>query len=153
MRTRIRIILHRHNLDGAGQTPQRIVAGRGPEFVRDVSGVAEVGDGLCNEMVVEFLRVVDFVTPRHASGMEVSDPLQVLLNIETDITIHDLHVVDIKQQLDARLVDSLAHVDAPREVIADLVQPSKSIGREFAVHDFETNVHAFLSACVLKRLR
>jgi hypothetical protein len=142
MRTRIRIILYRHNLDGAGQTPQRIAAGRGPEFVRNVSGVAEVGDGLGDEMVVELLRIVDFVAPGHAACMEVSDPLQVLLNIEANITIHDLHVVDIEQKLDARRVDSHAHVDAPREVIADLVQPPKSIRREFAVHYFETDVHS-----------
>ena len=58
------------------QRHQRI-AGR-HEFMRHITLEARVGDGPHHAVPLNFLRAVEFMAPRNASGMKVPDPLQVL---------------------------------------------------------------------------
>src|SRR5262249_29639312 len=85
---------------GLFQRFQRIPCGH--EFVRVVAGKLEIGDGPCDSPPVEFLRIVQFVPPRVAARMKVADPLDVLPDRPDDVSFHDLHVIDVVQQLHPR---------------------------------------------------
>src|SRR5580698_8111488 len=78
------ISLDGHDLDGLFQALDRIAARRWSKFVRDVARVAEIGNGLRNEAVIQLLRIVDLVASGHAAGMEVRDPLKILLDVAAD---------------------------------------------------------------------
>jgi hypothetical protein len=67
-----------------------------------------------------------------------------LLDVAADVAIHDLHVVDVEEQFHAGRVDALANVDAPGDVVADLIEPAEGIRREAAVHDLHADGHAFV---------
>src|SRR5208337_1337108 len=89
--------LDSHDLDSLFQTLDRIAARRWPEFVRDVASVSQAGDGLRDESVIQLLRIVDLMPAGHAAGVEVRDPLEVLLDIPANIAVHDLRVINVIQ--------------------------------------------------------
>ena len=80
----------------------------------DVAGEIRVGDGFHDRRVLNFLRSVEFVTAGNASGMKVSDDADVLADGVDQIPFHDLHVVDVVEQFDARGVDLVHHARTPR---------------------------------------
>ena len=94
--------LNVHDGDCLLQALDRIAAGRRSKFVRYIAGVSEVRDGFGDETVIQLLCVVDLMASRHAASMKVRDLLEVLLDIPADVAVHDLHVVNVEQQLDAR---------------------------------------------------
>ena len=63
----------------------------------------EIGNRLGDEMIVQFLRIVVYlVASGHAAGMEMTDPLHVFADAPRDVAVHDLHVINVEQELDAR---------------------------------------------------
>src|SRR5215475_226918 len=84
----------------------------------DVSLVSKIGDRCRDGAVVELLSTIDLVAPRHAPGMEMSDPLNVVPNRPDDIPLHDLHVVNVIKQLDPGRIHALHHSDTEGSVIA-----------------------------------
>ena len=62
----------------------------------------QIGDGLRHGAIVQFLGGVNLVPARDAAGVEVRNPSNVLADSANDIAFHDLHVVDVVQQLDPR---------------------------------------------------
>ena len=71
--------------------------------MRHEASESEVGDRLHDETVVQLLRVVDFVPARIAAGVEMADPLEVIADVADDVAVHDLGVVDVVENLDARV--------------------------------------------------
>src|SRR5215510_13104544 len=91
------------------------------EFLRDESSELQVGDRLHHPLVVQLLRVVDLVAARDAAGMKVGDVLDVRLDRGDHIAFHDLHMVDVVQDLQSRRRDALHHLRGPRGVVGMVV--------------------------------
>ena len=77
--------------------------------MRDVAGEAGLDDRARDGRPVHFLRVVELVAAGDAAGMVVRDVLMVRADRRDQIAFHDLHVVDVVEQLHARRVDRLHH--------------------------------------------
>src|SRR5438445_11273504 len=92
--------LDRTDLHALLQRGQRVP--RRHEFMRHEAGEARIRDGSCNRVVIQLLCVIQLVTTRHAAGMEMSDVGGMLPDRSNDIAFHDLHVVDVVEQLHAR---------------------------------------------------
>src|SRR5438105_6012277 len=92
--------LDRAGLDRLTQRDERLP--RRHELVRDVAAEIRVRDRACDSMPVELLRVVELVPPRHSTGMKVPDVGSVRANRADHVTFHDLHVINVVQQLHAR---------------------------------------------------
>ena len=67
--------------------------------------------------VVEFLAGIKFMSAGHARRVVVADVLVVSLNAANDVTLHDLHVIDIVEQFEMGRVDAVAECCAPSGVI------------------------------------
>src|SRR3989441_6391815 len=107
---------NRAGSDGVAQRSQRIA--RRYELVGDVAGEAGRGDGPRDGVVVELLRVVELVAAGHAARVEVADVLVRVPDGADDVAFHDLHVIDVEQQLHAGRVDRPHHRDPERGVVA-----------------------------------
>src|SRR6266571_9023593 len=101
------------------QRDQRIF--RGHEFMRHVTLKPSVGDGPHHAVPPHFLRVIELMPPGHTTGMKVSNPLQVLADRIDEIAFHNLHVVDVIQQLHVRRIYFLHHTHAPGRVVAHVI--------------------------------
>ena len=82
---------------------------------------AGVGNCLSNGGVVEFLSGAQFVTPRDPGGVEVCDMLDVVANGGDDVAFHDLHVVDVIEQLEVRVIEKFTKGRPPTGVVALIV--------------------------------
>ena len=85
---------------GFAQRGQRIAGGH--ELVRHVALVTGGGDAAHHSIPLHFLGAVEFMPAGNAAGVEVGQPLNVLLNGRDQVSFHDLHVVDVVEQLDVR---------------------------------------------------
>ena len=70
---------------------------------------------------LHFLRIVQFVPSGNASGVEVAQPLDVLLHGAYQGSLHDLHVINVIKQLHARRVHRFHHAHSPCGVVAHIV--------------------------------
>ena len=74
----------------------------GDEFVTDI----EIIIGLCNRLyhsrIVDLLFIVEVIAARVSSRMEMSDLLNVFFDGSDEIALHNLHVVDVVEQLYTR---------------------------------------------------
>src|SRR5690349_16771548 len=109
--------LHRTNLERLRLRYGRIRPRR-REFVRHVTRVVQVGDRGGDGAIVELLRAVDLVAARHAAGMEMADPLDVVADRADHIAFHDLHMIDVVQQLYVGRAYALHHGGTERGVVA-----------------------------------
>ena len=103
----------------------------------DIAGEAGRGDGRRDGTVVELLRVVQLVAARHAAGVEMGDVVVRVPDRADDVALHDLHVVDVEQQLHAGRPDGPHHRDAERGVVAVVVGVI-----HLAVQELEAHAHA-----------
>src|SRR5258708_26284016 len=104
---------------GLAERGERVAGG--DEFVGDVAAEVGGGDAAHDAVPLDFLGAVEFVAAGNAAGVEVGDPIDVFLDGADQVTFHDLHVIDVVEELDARGVDGLDPVDAPGGVVADVV--------------------------------
>src|SRR5689334_8847641 len=72
------------------------------ELVSEVPGKASLGQRGCHGVVVELLGLVDLVTTGDAASMEVAEVGQIVADGSDHVAFHDLHVVDVVEQLDGR---------------------------------------------------
>ncbi len=121
--------------------------------MRDVSCKSQIGDSPEDEPVVQFLRIVYLVASRDTPRVEVSYERKVSANIVDDVSIGDLHMIDIKKNLDARRVDSRAHIQGPIQPVADLVLPAEVRVLVFAVHHFQAKRDALLLGSALHEIQ
>src|ERR1700747_792811 len=91
---------------------------RGNELVGHVAREVEIGDSPHHPLPLDSWGCVEFVTSGTPSGMEVPKPLYVGANGVDEIPFHDLHVVDVVEQLDARRVYLADNAHAPGGVVA-----------------------------------
>src|SRR5690606_9894786 len=75
------------------------VSSFGDEFLGDKSFVAGLEYRTHDGRIIQFLSFVDLCATGHATSVVVGDVLMVFLNCGHDIAFHDLHVVDIIQEL------------------------------------------------------
>src|SRR5216110_29135 len=110
-------VAHRHRLTQRGER----IAG-GDELVRYEPREGGVGDGRCDRAPVQLLGAVQLVAAGHAPGVEVRDPLPVVTDGADDVAFHDLHVIDVVQQPDARRAHGLHHRDSEGRPVALVVR-------------------------------
>src|SRR5205823_5008216 len=106
-------------IDGLAQGSEWIA--RGDKFVGDVAAEVGGGDTAHDAVPLDFLGGVEFVAAGNAAGMEVGDPIDVFLDGADEVTFHDLHVIDVEEELDARRVDGLDDLHTPSGVVAHVV--------------------------------
>src|SRR5512146_445855 len=111
----------------------------GDELLADEAGESGIGDRLHDSMVVQLLRLVDLVATGHATSVEMGDVLDVRANRADHVAFHDLHVIDVVEQLDARRSDALHDLHAERRVIGLIV-----VMIDFAVEELEAECHTVL---------
>src|SRR3954447_23187340 len=87
---------NRAKLDGLLERRHRIP--HGYELVRDEAIEFQIGDGLCDGAPVQLLRIIELMPAGHAARVEMADVLDILLNRADDVSLHDLHVVDVVEQ-------------------------------------------------------
>src|ERR1700674_781103 len=96
------------------------VAG-GDEFVGDVAAEVGGGDAAHQPVPWDFLGGVECVAAGNAAGVEVGDPIDIFLDGADQVTFHDLHVIDVEEELDAGRVDGLDDLYSPGGVVAHIV--------------------------------
>src|SRR6185436_2732811 len=82
-------------LDGIASRPRSVL-------VRDKPRVPGLGNRVGDEAVVQLLRAVDLLTARHTGDVNVADVVEVIAEIADDVAVHDLHVIDVVDDLHAR---------------------------------------------------
>jgi len=107
---------------------------RGDEFVGDVAAEVGGGDATHDAVPLDFLGAVELVAAGNAAGVEMGDPVDILLDGADEVAFHDLHVVDVEEKLDAGRVDGLDDLDAPGGVVAHVV-----VVVDLAVEEFHAN--------------
>ena len=91
-----------HDFETRFEAFDRIAPGARSVLVGNESRKAEVGDRVCNKTVVHFLGVVDLGTTRNACDMNMADPVEVVSQVASEVTIGDLNVIAIEENLDPR---------------------------------------------------
>src|ERR1700722_12170390 len=102
---------HVADAEGLCQRGRRVSFGN--ELLREITLKSGFDDRLTDGRVIQFLGVVDLVPSGVATGVEMPDVLLGIADRADDIAFHDLHVVDVVEQLEARRTDLLAQFDAP----------------------------------------
>ena len=90
------------NPDCLLEAGKRVAPWRGRVFVRHISRVPQIRDGLGNKAVIQFLGLIQFVPSRIPARMEMANLLEVVANIAHDVTVHDLRVINVVEDLDPR---------------------------------------------------
>src|SRR6185436_13658575 len=103
------------------ETLDGIASRSGPEFMADESCVPEVGDCICDEAIIQFLCIVDFLPSRNAGDVDVADQIEIIAEVPHDVSIHYLNVVDVVKDLHARRIHPLAHSETPGKMVEDLI--------------------------------
>ena len=112
-------LLHVTEKHGFFQTRQRVPLR--DELLRYVAFEAGIDNGFHHRRIVDLLRLVDLVPTGVTARMVVPNVLMILANGPDDVTFHDLHVVDIIQQLEVVRPHTLAEVRAPGGMIAHVI--------------------------------
>ena len=72
------------------------------KFMRDITGIIRLSNGIEDRRIIKLLGLVQIVPFRVASGVIKSDQVVTSANGTDDVTLHNLHMVDIIQEFDAR---------------------------------------------------
>src|SRR5579884_848972 len=80
------------------QTLGRIA--RGNEFLTDVARVLHFHQGPHDRGIIDLLGVVQLTSPRIARRMNMANVLGILANAADNVAVHDLHMIDVEQQLE-----------------------------------------------------
>ena len=116
-----RWVLDRADLDGFAEGRDGVAAG--DELLADETGVAGFFDGAHDGGVVKLLHVLrfEFVTARISGGVVVADVLGVFADRANDVSLHDLHVVDVVEKFEPLGAHALHEFDAPRGFVAHVI--------------------------------
>jgi len=133
----VEVWLNVGNLEDLFQRLNWVLARRWLVFVSHEPPVAQVSCSLQQEAVIQFLRLVDFVPARHSCGVKMTDQRQMGANIRCYVAIHDLNVINVEKNLDARGIHSRAHFRCPIDMIADRIRPAEGRIFVFAIDDLQ----------------
>ena len=76
---------------------------------------------LHHRRIIDLLRVIDLVAARHAARVVVGDVGMEFLDPHDQVALHDLHVIDVVEQLESFGADAFAQFHAPLGVVALVV--------------------------------
>lgn len=110
-----------------------LVLVRRDEFLPDEALVAHLDDRFHDWAVVDLLRVVDFVAAGVAGGVDVADVVLVLTEAADHVAVHDLDVVDVKEDFEPRAADGFDDVNRRVHVIAEVIGVPLHLGRHAGV--------------------
>ena len=134
---------HIAQLHGLFQPRERVT--RRNEFLPDVARVADVDQLLHDRGIVHFLILVEFATSGNACRVNVPDDVLVLLDAADDVAVHELHVVDVEQQLDPRRTHFAKDRRHEIEVVALIAGvPLHRVGTVSRVQMLDAHRHALL---------
>src|SRR5262245_28158428 len=138
---------HIHDFETRFQAFDWIAPGTRTVLVGNKPCKAEVSDRVCNKPIVHLLRIVDLGTTRNARHMNVADPVDVIAQVTGKITICNLNVIAIEENLHARRIDLLADIKSPGNVIENLI--GTLIGNNLGVRDLHTERYSLLFGITL----
>ena len=84
----------------------------------DKACVAHLVQFCANGGVMDFLQVVQLGSAGVACGVDVADNIFTFFEPAQDVTVHDLHMVNIEQQLEAGRIDLSNKACDPVEVVS-----------------------------------
>ena len=116
-RNALQNVADRHRLFEALQC----VGPRGNELLTDVTAEAGGGDRPHDLCVVELLRLVDFVSPRHSARVVMGEIIVVVADVGQHVLLHHRGVIDIVEDLHTRRARLPDRRDAPLGRIAHVV--------------------------------
>ena len=87
----------------------------------DVARVGSGGDGSHDRRVVNLLLIVEVLAAGVAGRVEVADAVDVRGDVADEIAFHDLHVVDVVEELEPGRVHGPAQGRAPSGAVALVV--------------------------------
>ncbi len=108
------------DLDALPQRGQLVLA-LWNELLADVALVTGLQDRANDRRIIELLAVVDLRATGHAARVVVTDVFVKLADSPHAVALHDLHVIDVVEQLEPVRADRLAKLDAPLRVVAHVV--------------------------------
>lgn len=111
------------------------------------TGVSEIGDGIGDEPVVEFLRIVDFLAAGHSCGVDVADVVEVIAQRARYVPISDLRVVNVIQDFHTWRIDALDHIKSPCHMVEDLI--GALVRSHLGVRNFDANSDVLLLGITL----
>src|SRR5688572_21528378 len=88
------------------------------KLLRDEAFETGVYDGLDHGRVMDFLRLINLTASWHAAGMVMRDIGMMLLDRCDHVSLHNLHVVNVVQQLKPFGADLFGKFNPPRRMIA-----------------------------------
>ena len=83
--------------------------------------VTHIHDGLRDCLVIQLLRLIDFISARITTGVKMADVLQVVLHRANHVAFHDLHVINVVQQFETVRSYFVAERCSPMRAIALVV--------------------------------
>ena len=125
------------NIAHFGGVPEgsHLVVPVGNELLRNEAIKAGGENGAHHGRVVDLLRVVEFASAGVTGGMVVTDVFLVFADVADDVAVHDLHMINVEQQLEVRRADLLDGLDAKTEIVALIA--GVALHRMAAVHRVE----------------
>src|SRR6185436_1580360 len=106
-------------LDSLFQRSQRVPFWN--ELLADKPFIAGGGNGFHHGGVVKLLSFVDLISAWVAAGMVVTDILMVLLDCANHVTFHDLHMINIVEELEPIGANAFADLNAPGSVVGHII--------------------------------
>ena len=89
--------------------------------MRKESIKTRIRNRLGNRWVIQFLLVIQFMSTRVSTGMVVAEVFVIVLNGTDDVSLHDLHVIDVVQQLEVVRTHLFAEFNTPSGIVAHVV--------------------------------
>ena len=72
------------------------------KFMGYIAGIVRLSNRIQDRRIIEFLGLIQIVPSRVAGGVIKSDQVVTSANGADDVTLHNLHVIDIIQKFYAR---------------------------------------------------
>src|SRR5713101_7647656 len=98
-------------VDGLAQRCEWVAGGH--ELVRHIPMVISSGDAPHDAIPLHFLGAIQLVPMRNSTGVEVAEPVNIFLDGADQVPFHDLHVVDVVQQIPARFPEKVMTLGTP----------------------------------------
>ena len=108
----------------------------GNEFLAEVPIKPRLTNGVHDGWVMDLLIFVDLMPARISGRVIVGEVLMVVTDRTDQVSFHDLHVIDVVEQLNMGRVDPFDDLDAPGRAIALIVEMV-----DFAIEKFEDQIH------------
>ena len=125
--------------DGLGETFEWITSG--DEFLADESLVLDLEQGFHDGRIVNLLILIQLATTGIAGGVDMTDMLSTLMDATYDVSVHDLHVINVEEKIHAGGPDLLDYIHAIIDMVPLISRmPFVWIGVIAGIEHFEANV-------------